>query len=161
MRIAILSSAPSILDEWEAVKDESWDVVVGISTTCWFIDVDWMCWMDAPAMVGMVERSRKPRIGSVWVFDDFKWAGAIKYEAFPTYEDGTRSDFTLPNALNWAFRKWPLAEVCVFGDSCQSGPNVAGMLSMNPAQALVETAQALRSWQEHAERVKSYRLTDG
>lgn len=154
MRIAVLSSAPSILDEWEAVKGDGWDLTVGISTTCWHIDVDWMCWMDAIAIVGMVERGRRPRIGSVWHFGDFRWAGCIEYDAFPPFDGGRKAPFTLPNALNWAFLRWPHAEVCVFGDSCQDGPNVGQVGSMNQNRALVEMAWIARAYEEAIERAR-------
>jgi len=152
LKIAVLSSAPSIIEEWEARKGEGWDLTVGISTTCWFIDCDWMAWMDGWAIRGMIERRRTPLIGSLWHALDFRWAPYIDNAAYPLFDGGEKSPFTLPNALNWVLLKWPDAEIEIMGMTLKNGPNVGGNSDMNEVQAVEELKWVKRAFSEALER---------
>ncbi len=152
MKIAILSSAPSIIEEWEARKGDGWDLTVGISTTCWFIDCDWMAWMDATAIRGMIERGRQPKIGSLWHASDFRWAYGMELACFVPFEGGEKAPFILPNALNWVLAKWPGATIEIMGMGMGDGPNVGGNSDMNRFQAAAELEWIRRAWSESSSR---------
>ena len=117
MRVLILSSGPSVLDEYKHVKDQ-YDITVGISTTNWLIQCDYAAFIDSVSLDKMIE----PRIGYVHIrpFNSKK-----PVETFPLI-DGNPIRLTLPATYAWAIQKWGQIPT-VIGHSCSDEPNIGGL----------------------------------
>lgn len=152
-RIAILSSGPSVVDSWNQTDHSLYDVTVGISTTCWHIDVDWMCWMDGIVIRGMIERGRKPKVGCVWHVSDLKFWPELEHQSYPVLDDGTKPEYTLPNAINWCLRAFDEPHIEIFGNDMDDRPNISGdSYNHNEGRWTAELAQIQRVIEEHKNR---------
>lgn len=150
MKIAILSSGPSVVDSWNQADKDSYDVTIGISTTCWYIDVDWMCWMDGIVIRGMIERNRKPKVGCVWHVSDLRFWPELEHSSYPTYLDGTKPEYTLPNAINWALNTFETPHIEIFGNDMDDRPSISGSeYNHNETRWIDELSQIERVISEH------------
>lgn len=144
MKIALLSSGPSVLESWSKADQDSYDVTVGVSTTCWYIDVDYMCWMDGIAIRGMIERGRQPIKGCVWHVDDLKFWPELEHYAYPFLSDDTKPEYTFPNAVNWILHHFECPEIEIYGNDMSSEPNVCGNAYNHVEQRWIDESMQLK-----------------
>jgi hypothetical protein len=85
--------------------------------------------MDGRAITGMIERKQQPKEGLVWHTNDLSFGWNVQHEGYPNFSNGRRAPFALPNALNWAFLKWPNAKIEIIGHDGNDKPNIGGLNS--------------------------------
>jgi hypothetical protein len=127
MKILVISAGPTVEEEFHKVNTKDFDLTIGINSACWRFGVDYAAFMDYQVIEGMLSREAKPREGIIWKHPSPRyWGESVRYEVYPKYIGGFECPTTLPNALNWAWSKYPDAEITLIGHSQAVGEKAIG-----------------------------------
>ena len=120
MRVAIVSSVESAREHWTSDVSDSYQVTIGINWACYHWCFDYVATWDA-----LVWRHNGgndviwPAFGIVYsgksLPDDVATVASskgLRVESFPRMTDCTT---TFPNALEWALRCFPAADIDIYG----------------------------------------------